>query len=346
MDRTHGGFVHERRSKSEARTGRGGKESWAQFLVLMEKIFIVLATYNGADYLEPLLASLRQQAVEDWTLLVRDDGSQDGTCEILRRAAAEDGRIVVLHDNLGRRGPTGNFGILMQHAFNRGAAYLFLADQDDVWLADKIARTGQEISALERRLGTDRPLLVHSDLMVVDESLRHLGKSFWKYQNLDPRRGATLNRLLIWNVVTGCATMVNRPLLRKALPMPPDAVMHDWWLALVASLFGRIEYVAEPTLLYRQHSQNHVGAVRWNLLQLIRKAADRSSLVHGLRTSQQQARTILNRYGPSLPAEKRAVIEVYANLNDDGFLSRRWHLVRYGFYCTGWLRNLGLLARI
>lgn len=315
----------------------------------MEKIFIALATYNGAAYLEPLLESLRGQSLSDWTLLVRDDGSTDGTRKILRRAAREDGRMVLLHDDLGHRGPAGNFGLLMQHAFDRGAEYLLFADQDDVWLPHKIARMLHKMKDVEGRRGADQAVLVHTDLTVVDKTLGLLGQSFWEYRKLDARHGAVLNRLLIWNVVTGCASMLNRTLLRRALPLPPEAAMHDWWVALVAVLFGQIESLAEPTVLYRQHGHNYVGAVRWDLAHVMSRVAarlGRNEVAGGLRTSQRQARALARRFGPLLPAEKRCVIEAYAGLTDNGFFSRRWRLARYGFYCTGWIRNLGLFASI
>jgi hypothetical protein len=222
-------------------------------------------------------------------------------------------------------------------------------DQDDVWLPDKIATTLQPLRDVERKIGADRPVLVHTDLMVVDESLRTLGTSFWKYQHLDPHRGSRFNRLLVQNVVTGCTVMANRALVKLARPIPPDAVMHDWWLALVAAGFGQIKCLDRQTVLYRQHGRNRIGAVRFGLGHVLRKLAtffDRSQLVRGMRETQRQARAFLEQFGVRLSAEKRSAVEAYVRLGECGFVSRRWYLVRYGFYPSGWIRNLSLLARL
>jgi hypothetical protein len=104
-------------------------------------------------------------------------------------------------------------------------------------------------------------VLVHTDLTVVDEQLGVIDESLWKYQGIQPELDS-LERLLIQNCVTGCTAMINRSLREKADPIPPEAVMHDWWLTLVASCFGRIVCLPIPTLLYRQHGRNDTGAKR------------------------------------------------------------------------------------
>ena len=116
------------------------------------------------------------------------------------------------------------------------------------------------------------PVLAHTDLVVVDENLHTIAPSFWSYSNLNPYCGSRLNRLLIQNVVTGSATMINRALARLASPIPQGAVLHDWWLALVASALGRIEAIPEKTVLYRQHGRNCAGR---HLLRLALRDAPR-----------------------------------------------------------------------
>ena len=110
-----------------------------------------------------------------------------------------------------------------------------LADQDDVWLPEKIAVLLGRMRRLEAELGQRTPILVHSDLVVVDSSLRKLHPSFWACRRLDPVRGATLRRLAVENVVAGCSAMINRALAEECLPIPQQAIMHDWWMALVAA---------------------------------------------------------------------------------------------------------------
>ena len=222
---------------------------------------IVLATYNGAAYLGEFLESLRRQTITDWLLLVRDDGSSDATCELLVRAAAQDSRIVVADDAAGRLGVTANFGALMESARERQARYVFLADQDDVWLPTKIEKQLALMRQAEAS-GCGTPLLVHSDLTLVDGHLRLIHSSHSRCTGLagDRVSRTPLRTLLTNNFVTGCTAVVNRPLLDAALPFPPSAVLHDWWVALCAAAFGQIHYLAEPTVLYRQHGNNVVGA--------------------------------------------------------------------------------------
>ena len=250
-------------------------------------------------------------------LLVRDDRSSDGTLPLLRRLASrESGRIVILND-LAREGKRGQapfvrstlravpangacplfprlgacrtFGELLEDS---DADYMALCDQDDVWLPGRIAKPLERVRAVEREQGAATPILAHTDLAVVDENLDTIAPSFWAYRHLDPYRGSELNRLLVQNVVTGCTTIINRALARLACPIPESVPMHDWWLALVASAFGRIETVPEATVLYRQHGNNSVGAIchDWRyVLRLTREVLFRGAVTTCLQRAQQQA---------------------------------------------------------
>ncbi len=164
-------------------------------------------------------------------------------------------------------GACGNFSRLLEQA---DAPYVMFCDQDDVWLPDKIEITLAAMRELERQHGAETPLLVHTDLMVVDERLNRLGKSLWLFQCTEPQRLTKLNRLLMQNFATGCTVMINRALRDLAVPVPAEALMYDWWLALVATAFGRVAAVEDPTVLYRQHGRNDTGATRWSFLASIR----------------------------------------------------------------------------
>ena len=313
----------------------------------LPRIDVLLATHNGAEFLDALMGSLLEQSNQEFRLLVRDDASTDATAATLAAWAARwPGRIELI----GGGGP--RLGALWKLRRTAGPQRGRLRD---------VLRSGRRLAPGEDRphartddrgraqSGPDCPLLVHTDLAVVDESLRPLGDSYWRYQHLDVRRGATLNRLLMQNVVTGCAAMANRALVRKAAPIPPEAVLHDWWLALVASAFGRIECLDEPTIRYRQHGSNQVGAVRWDSGHVARKASrlwDRDYLVEFLAAGTRQAGAFLERFGPELSPSQRRAVAAFAGLGECGFLGRRWRLARYGFYRSGLLRNVGLFARI
>ena len=227
-------------------------------------IAILLATYNGSQWLPQFLASVSAQQGADWRLLVRDDGSSDATPEILRTAARRDASLAFVADSAGRLGASGSFGELMRHAMASDAQYFAFADQDDVWLPHKLGTQLAALRELEARAGPHLPLLVHSDLMVVDRELRTLHRSHTELAGLyrDCPAPVALRTLLGHNFVTGCATLFNRSLLEVATPLPPGAAMHDWWLACCAAALGRIEYIPQPLVLYRQHGSNEIGAGR------------------------------------------------------------------------------------
>ena len=225
----------------------------------MPKVFIALATYQGARYLRSLIESIRRQSYQDWTLLARDDGSTDATGKILQEAALRDGRIRLLDDGGRRDGSAGNFGLLMQRAFDLGADYLFPADQDDVWQAEKVRKLMELMRRGETACGQPVARLVYSDLVVVDQRLRTVHPSFLRYSRLRQGGPEPLGTLLGRSYVLGCASLMNRPLLELSLPLPASIASHDWWVALCAAAAGQICCLPEPTLWYRRHGGNASG---------------------------------------------------------------------------------------
>jgi glycosyltransferase involved in cell wall biosynthesis len=220
---------------------------------------IALSTFNAGRYLAEQIESIRGQVASNWRLYVRDDGSSDDTPAQIARFAALDRRITVVADDAGNLGAPASFGALLCYTLERGEAYVFLSDQDDVWLPHKTERLLEAALEREALVGAQTPLLVHSDLRVVSADLDLIHPSYLALQQLDPHEDSRPTRLLFRNAVTGCATLINRALLERSLPFPRVA-MHDWWLAQCAALFGQITFVDEATVLYRQHGTNALGA--------------------------------------------------------------------------------------
>ncbi len=301
---------------------------------------LVLATFNGARFLRDLLDSLLAQSYQRWRLVVRDDGSSDGTVELLEsfREAHPD-RMVIVRDGRGNLGAQGNFAAI---ASLTSGDYLMFADQDDTWYPKKIEITLNEMFAIERAKGADVPVLVHTDMNVVDIAGNVIAESFWEYQNLNADTGMKLPRQLVQNYVTGCAMMINRKLLNLAMPIPPNAIMHDWWFALVASAFGEIAAVDEPTLKYRQHGGNSIGAKRWGYQHV---AAQLLGGIKGLRrrieATQDQAKSFVERYEPRLSPELARAARDYSELGRHGYFRRRAIGIRSGFFKSGLIRNIG-----
>ncbi len=252
----------------------------------MESVLVdvLLATYNGSRYLAQQLDSILAQTHTSWRILVSDDGSSDETLAILRRYEARLGeRLVLVPNPDAGRGVVRNFENLMQASLNDGLArWAVFADQDDVWLPEKMASQLREMARIEGGDAHAVPCLVHSDLTVVDEFLAVLSPSFARYQRMDPA-GCSQLSLLSVNQVTGCTMMVNRALLAQALPLPAETIMHDWWCALISGS-GRRSFIDQPLILYRQHGANQLGAKDRGLkTRLLRMLTDGRGVVQRVR---------------------------------------------------------------
>ena len=291
---------------------------------------ILLSTYNGERFLAEQLDSLLRQSQDDFIIIARDDGSADGSRAVLERyAARHTARFELLPDIDGNLGASGSFARLLEFALARepdtappsgagpGAAhgadprpapaYLMFCDQDDIWHDDKIERQMKLMRETEAG-DASLPVLVHSDLEVVSSENRLIAPSFAAYQGLNIQRNGFIE-LAISNLVTGCTALINAALARRALPIPGEAIMHDWWLALAASAFGKLVYSVEPTVRYRQHGANTIGASAHVPARLTRLGHWRRLLVAGpnphLSAVGRQASAFLAQHRPALDDRQR-----------------------------------------
>lgn len=305
-------------------------------------IEVALTTYNSEPYLTPLLDSLFAQTRQDFTLLVADDASTDGTKAIIEDYCRRyPGRIEQLPPDGPRRGVIANFDRVLARA---SADYVFLCDHDDVWLPNKIELSLEAMRSLEAGHRPGTPLLVHTDLVVTDAELAVINDSLVGYSGLDPRRNDPV-RLLLSNVVTGCTTVVNRALLLRALPIPRDAMMHDHWLALVAATSGATRFVDASTILYRQHDRNTLGAQGRQAAALIQRVYGTLVSRHRervLKRYSRQAAILLARMGEEMSPRHRAATEILAQLWDRPRLGRFVALRRCGLGLDGLVRNVAL----
>lgn len=312
-----------------------------------ETIEIVLATYNGARFLPELLASLEKQTDDNWRLLVRDDNSSDDTAGIIRAWSARfEGRLLLLEDGCGTLGASRNFAELL---FRSTALYVACCDQDDVWSPDRLELTRRALAGSERDRGVETPTLVHTDLEVVDSNLRTIAPSLWRYQKLKPANSEDPGRAAVQNGVTGCTILMNRALLDLAMPIPAEAVMHDWWLAIVAAASGVVIGIPERTVRYRQHGGNELGAQGRDLLIIMRRVhrfLDPSELRESVQVSSLQARAFVQRFGQSTPVGTNERLIAWSEILDQTWLSRRAQILRYWLFPTGVLRSLLTLIRL
>jgi len=303
----------------------------------MKQVDILLGTYNGATFLVEQINSILNQSFTDWKLIIRDDGSSDGTTEIvLDYQSKYPEKITVLENTNENLGVILNFSQLLEASH---APYIMFCDQDDIWLAEKVELTLTKMLAIEK-LNPKIPLLVHTDLKVVDDNLDILSDSYWSYQGIDPNYD-TLNRLLIQNVITGCTVMINKQLAHLALPIPSTVIMHDWWLGLVATSSGQIHHLKLPTVLYRQHDNNDTGATSFNFNTILTQLKNLSNL--NLHKYILQAKSLLSRYETTLKSEQKELLEAFIDIEKQSWIQGKLSLIKYKILKQDFFRNLGLM---
>jgi len=235
-------------------------------------VSVALCTRNGARYLPDQIRSICAQTPLPREIVVSDDGSTDDTLAMVRDTLAQCGMAdqieLRVFSNVPPLGVTRNFE---QAARACSHELVALCDQDDVWHPGRLARMVAQFEA--------RPdlLLLHTDARLVDGDLKPLGSTLFHALEVQPvelsaiGRGEAFGVLLRRNLVTGATTMFRRALLDTALPFAPEWV-HDEWLAAVAAAIGRMDVLPEPTIDYRQHASNQIGARRLTLSEKIAKA--------------------------------------------------------------------------
>jgi rhamnosyltransferase len=214
------------------------------------KIDVLLSTFNGECFIVEQLDSILNQTYVNFNLIIRDDGSTDNTLAILDSYKKRDNRIFILNDSLGNLGVVKSFEMLLNYS---QADYIFFADQDDVWFSEKINIFISK--CLNHNIGS--ALLVYSDCLIADSNLNVTGKHLNRSSH-----SAGLNNCLFNFFVQGSCTMINKELKNLVLPFVDKVYVHDRYFHLMAELFGYILYVKEPTMYYRQHFNNQIGAYK------------------------------------------------------------------------------------
>lgn len=303
---------------------------------------ILLATWNGEAWLPQQLESLLGQSDSRARILIRDDGSTDGTRAVLANWAARyPDRISLLPDDGQRRGACGNFAALLAAS---SAPRVMFCDQDDHWHHDKVAVSAAAMDRLEAQHGPTLPLLIHGDAQVVDAALQPLGHTLSQAIHVDLATAGDLRRQLPQNAATGCTMILNRALVDACLPVPSSAIMHDWWVALVASAIGEVAVLPDVLIDYRQHQANAIGAGGMRLGRLFARFAGRGAVATRFVQAATQAQALLDRHSAVMTPERRHLCAVFAALPMRGWFGRRAVVVRHGFWMRGGLRNAGMLA--
>ena len=262
----------------------------------MEKIDILLATYNGSKYLHEQLDSILSQSYGNINVIIRDDGSSDNTVMIIKEYEQKDNRVKLLSDNLGNLGFVRNFEKLMK---NSTSEYLMFSDQDDIWYNNKVETSYKRIKAIEEINGKSCPILVHTNSKIMNYETRT--KSLFIS---DCAKNSSFENSFFNFFVQGSTMLINESLKREALPFSKEVYLHDRYLHLIAEFIGIRAYIDMPTMDYRQHSNNEIGS-RVNIIDKIKNKRyfnleDRELLIF-----------LANTYSTNLDEIKKEKIDAY-----------------------------------
>jgi len=221
------------------------------------RISVVLPSYNGEAFIGQQLESILGQLGEQDELVVSDDGSVDGTVPIVKEYQRTDGRICLLKGP--GQGIKRNIGYALRHAKGR---YIFLADQDDIWLEHKVSRV---LQAFEEQRAS---VVVHDARVFAGEDAAHIQmESFYAFRG----SGAGVIKNIIKNSYIGCCMAFRRDLLEVVLPIPEQIEMHDQWIGILGDYFaGKSCFLPDVLLLYRRHGANNSAMEHYGLGRMLR----------------------------------------------------------------------------
>ncbi|MBB1581046.1 glycosyltransferase family 2 protein [Serratia sp. OS31] len=295
---------------------------------------VVVCTYNGERYVLEQLASIVSQTIPPQRIIISDDGSTDNTLPLIARfAATTPVPLDVRPRTVGPKGPAHNF----LHALSLSSApYVFLSDQDDVWMADKIEHYLRAVNDVS---DDSQPLLVFSDAELVDSELKPLHSSFLQNERLDPAQQLAFSRITFQNCIQGATVMVNRVLLEKLKPAN-HMMMHDWWLGMIAAAFGQLVFIPKPLIKYRQHESNVVGSSGYGGKRILSKFAQLPAVARQNRLVIDQAANFYEIYGDSLKKEDKNFLGEM--LKSQRFVLWQFFLFRFSITRTTITRTISL----
>lgn len=227
-------------------------------------VAILLSTYNGERYIAEQLDSLLSQTNRDFTIYIRDDGSSDNTPSIIQSFQNKSSQIVIVEskENIGSKL---SFLLLMKQIDSK--LYMF-CDQDDVWMPDKIQLSVEQIQKIQNEY-PDKPIIVHTDLQLVDKNLKTIADSYWNFCHMPVDMSHRFELLCHFGDITGCAMIFNTKARDLTLSYAninlPKNIYHDYLVALATSCNnGVIKPIHKTTIKFRRHGDNETNPLSKN----------------------------------------------------------------------------------
>jgi glycosyltransferase involved in cell wall biosynthesis len=285
---------------------------------MISNVSVAMATYNGSKFITEQLMSILAQTIFPSEIIIVDDASTDDTVDLIRLLQI-DYPVIQLYCNEQNLGPVGSF---KKALIKSNAHYIALADQDDIWLPNKLELSITQLSKTENE---HAPSMVYTDLEVINTDGTFRAASFWKLQGYRPNK-VSFQDIVIGNVVTGCTILMNRAMLAEAVKMPHEVAMHDHWMALIAYGFGQVQAIDKTTMKYRVHESSVTNKSKTTFFQRVSLFStamfDNKRLY--LKNNIIQANAYLNLYGHRLSETKVKELKAIASLK----------------YRTSWYRKL------
>ena len=298
-------------------------------------VAVLLCTHQGQRFLKAQLDSIYAQDYDNIRVWVSDDGSDDGTMALLLQHQHIWGQENFHIVSGPRKNHVNNF-LRLTYSADINAKFFAYADQDDIWETNKISRALLKLASIS----SDFPSLYCSRTRLIDEQDRAIG-----FSPLFQKPPSFANALV--QNIGGGNTMIMNAKARALLCMAKidrPVVNHDWWAYLIITgAEGKIFYDAYPSVRYRQHGGNLIGAnigwyARFTRLKLLLKGR--------FRNWNQTNIQALQRVRPLLSAQNQRVLDDFCAARDEKFLMRLHHLWRSGVYRQTWMGNLGLIAAV
>ncbi|MGB3065731.1 glycosyltransferase family 2 protein [Sphingobacterium thalpophilum] len=278
-------------------------------------IDILLATFNGGEFIENQLLSIIAQTYKNWRLIVHDDGSADDTMVILKKYQSLDPRIHIIEDNITCQSAAKNFLHLLSYVKSE---FIIFCDQDDIWFESKLQVLFDGIKSETEPTAVYCNAFAYNGIHVT----RHKVSLF--------ERTTLQNSLFLNSGVQGCSLMFNRALLNEIIDFPAYIIMHDHFVTMSAISFGKLKYIDLSLMLYRQHQKNVTGNVALTFADRVRSFIDRNTTILD-RGHYEANKSFYLKFRHKFTQTQSKMFEAYLKFPDLNLLEKIYTILKYDF---------------